>query len=334
MPRPPEVLGSSAPSTVAWKPGRDRWLCLAGGAALIVCAGAVYGFGAIAESMRDHLLLSSHQQGALALCGNVGLWVGSFTGGIVADTKGPRTAMLGGALFFGVGYGGMWLVLRSGATTASGGDNVAYLAAVLWLVSGLGSGWVYNATIFTNSANFGPAARAKVIGLLATLFGASSTIWSTVLNGCVGGKPQHAAAAPSAALSLQALALYATDEDDELLSAADGSDAGAPGAGYTCLGGWVNGGIVSYFFLLAVALPLITTVGAFASFRITNGTERAEADRSEGEEPVSQRLNISSGGVLVLLVFVGVTSGLVVGKDGQEVAVYIRKYTSNPHHTR
>jgi hypothetical protein len=38
-------------------------------------------------------------------------------GGLVADARGPRTAMLGGAGFFLVGYGGMYLLLRAGATS-------------------------------------------------------------------------------------------------------------------------------------------------------------------------------------------------------------------------
>jgi hypothetical protein len=52
-----------------------------------------------------------------------------------------------------------------------------------------------------------------VIGLLATLFGSSSTIWSTVLTGCVGGRPRRAEhAAPPALASGGSLgALAASD---------------------------------------------------------------------------------------------------------------------------
>jgi hypothetical protein len=313
--------------------GREgrRWVCLAGGTAMILCAGAVYGFGSIAQEMRRHLQLSAYQQGLLALCGNVGLWVGSFTGGIIADFRGPRMAMLGGATFFLVGYGGIWLLLRSGATT-SAGRHVAHLVSALWLCAGLGSGWVYNATIFTNSANFGLVARPKVIGLLATLFGASSTIWSTILNGCIGGEPHRSrpAATASYAHGLTARQPAADDLVEELLLPAvdDGSASGGEGVAgagtFTCVGGWVNGGLVSYFFLLAVALPSLTVLGAFSSFRITDASERSRADRADGENTISRRLNASSVGVLLVLLAVGLSSVLDVAADGDATAVWVR----------
>ena len=87
---------------------------------MILCAGAVYGFGSIAQEMRKHLHMSAYQQGLLALCGNVGLWIGSFTGGIIADFRGPRVAMLGGATFFLVGHGGIWMMLRSASRITCG----------------------------------------------------------------------------------------------------------------------------------------------------------------------------------------------------------------------
>lgn len=296
---------------------------------MILCAGAVYGFGSIAQEMRKHLHMSAYQQGLLALCGNVGLWIGSFTGGIVADFRGPRVAMLGGATFFLVGYGGIWLVLRSGITT-SAGQHVAYLVSALWLSAGLGSGWVYNATIFTNSANFGLAARPKVIGLLATLFGASSTIWSTLLNGCVGGH-SHRSWPPPAASYAHALAADLPVADDvveeELLPAADDGSAAGGGAStgtFTCVGGWVNGGLESYFFLLAVALPSLTVLGALSSFRITDASERRRADRADGEHNIARRLNASSVGVLLVLIAVGLSSVLSVVTDGGATAVSVR----------
>eukprot|EP01050_Picozoa_sp_SAG11_P009361 SAG11_NODE_872_length_6802_cov_8.951514_14_plen_81_part_00 len=53
------------------------------------------GSNAVAQELRDALLLSSFHEGLVALCGNVGLWIGSFSGGIFADVHGPRLVMLG-----------------------------------------------------------------------------------------------------------------------------------------------------------------------------------------------------------------------------------------------
>merc|ERR1719424_194360 len=104
---------------------------------------------------------------------------------MVAVSKGPRYALLCGAFFFLFGYGGMYLSLSSTLKCVRG----PVLAAVFWLLGGMGSGFVYNATVFTNSQNFSATLRGPIIGLLSTLFGASSTMWIIILNGCLGGNP-------------------------------------------------------------------------------------------------------------------------------------------------
>eukprot|EP01047_Picozoa_sp_COSAG01_P084457 COSAG01_NODE_18134_length_1098_cov_2.443443_1_plen_150_part_01 len=124
----------------------------------------------------------------VSIMGNCGLWFGSFLGGAIADTRGPRAAMTAGAALFLVGYGGIYLGLSHAVSALRHWQAVA----ALWLCSGLGSGFVYNATIFTTSQNFGRAGRAKVIGMLATLFGASSTVWSTAYSACLGGHARYA----------------------------------------------------------------------------------------------------------------------------------------------
>ena len=168
----------AAPTLAPVLPARDRWVCLAGGCALIICAGAVYGFGAIAADLKRQLKLDDSEQQTVGMMGNCGLWLGSFLGGVLADARGPRVAMLAGALLFIGGYGGMYLALADKIPSLR---HYQFVAA-LWLCCGLGSGFVYNATIFTNSQNFGQAGRARIIGMLATLFGASSTIWSTAFR--------------------------------------------------------------------------------------------------------------------------------------------------------
>ena len=201
---------------------------------------------------------------------------------------------------------------------------LARAAAALWLCSGLGSGWVYNATIFTNSANFGLESRAKVIGLLATLFGAASTIWSTVLNGCIGGRPQPG----SASLSALALGAAAVGPAGAEVSLLDAGSEGGEGA-FRCLGGWVNGGIAQYFLLLAIALPSLALFGAATSFRITDPSERARADWAgggDGSAAISRRLHLASSVVLALLATVVVTSAMDVAFDGEEAAVRIRMW--------
>jgi hypothetical protein len=62
---------------------------------------------------------------------------------------------------------------------------------------------------------------------------------------------------------------------------------------WECAGGWVDGGIVAYFFLLAVALPSLTVLGACVTFRITREEERARVDAAEGEAGRGRRRHCS-----------------------------------------
>ena len=119
----------------------SRWLCLATGCAMQVCAGAVYSFGSVAEDLKHNLeLKDAHEQGLISIAGNLGLWTGSFTGGILADARGPRVSMLGGAGLLFVGYGSMYLALSHRATALREPTIVAFF----YLLAGLGSGWVMN----------------------------------------------------------------------------------------------------------------------------------------------------------------------------------------------
>ena len=143
MPRAPEWGGSDG------SPGRgrcglsyeSRWLCLATGCAMQVCAGAVYSFGSVAEDLKQNLeLKDAHEQGLISIAGNLGLWIGSFTGGILADARGPRVSMLGGTGLFFVGYGAMYLALSHRVAPLRDPTAVAFF----YLLAGLGSGWVMN----------------------------------------------------------------------------------------------------------------------------------------------------------------------------------------------
>ena len=69
----------------------------------------------------------------VSIMGNCGLWFGSFLGGAIADTRGPRAAMTAGAALFLVGYGGIYLGLSHAVSALRHWQAVA----ALWLCSGL-----------------------------------------------------------------------------------------------------------------------------------------------------------------------------------------------------
>lgn len=354
----------------------SRWLCLATGCAMQVCAGAVYSFGSVAEDLKHNLeLKDAHEQGLISIAGNLGLWTGSFTGGILADARGPRVSMLGGAGLLFVGYGSMYLALSHRVTALREPTIVAFF----YLLAGLGSGWVMNSVralltrlphlsttvtvvplpltchcrcllvasqaMFTNTQNWEPARRAKVVSILATLMGAAATIWSTLYTGCLGGHVEHShvtaaeghtpgssdmAIAPP---SLGGLAISAPrpdtySYDDYVLPAgsAGGGDGTTDGQ-YSCSGGWVNGDVASFFGLLAVVPPAITLFGAWASFRMENDEQRRYADVQDGgDEVITRRLGQGVRALLAVLFAVGLSSMLAVVFDGDTGAVHVNQW--------
>ena len=312
-----------------------------------VCAGAVYSFGSIADDLkRDLELKDAHQQGLIAISGNLGLWVGSFTGGLLADARGPRVAMLGGAGLFFIGYGEMYLALSHRGPQFLR-DPV--LVAFFYLLAGLGSGWVMNSAMFTNTQNWSTARRAKVVSILATLMGAAATIWSTLFTGCIGGRAEQitvttAVAAPGASARLGTavgwaggLAIASPAPQDfyyEVDLSSEGSDGGggqqpqsATTSRYSCVGGWVNGDVASFFGLLALVLPAITLFGAAVSFRMEDAAQRTKADTLDGgDEAVARRLAQGVNTLVAVLVTVGVSSVLAVTLDGDVSAVRVDEW--------
>ena len=107
--------------------------------------------------------------------------------------------------------------------------------------------------------------------MLATLFGAASTIWATILNGCIGGHPalyntsSTTTAAPqiaygaAAAVAMDGGVRFARGGDAGVLAARLPFDhsATSTSAVSVCEGGWPGGDLAQYFLLLAVLLPLL-----------------------------------------------------------------------------
>ena len=334
-PAAPEAQTNRGPADVEAGEGgnclaRNRWLCLAAGCGMQVCAGAVYSFGAIADDLKQNLeLKDAFDQSMISIAGNLGLWAGSFTGGLLADARGPREVMLGGAALLFVGYGAVYLALSHRVDAL----REPLIVAFFYLLAGLGSGWVMNSAMFTNTQNWGPARRAKVVSILATLMGAAATIWSTLLTGCLGGHAELSrVVGSSSAREVATLAGGLAISAPQLSYGAelDGSGGGgqAPAAAYHCVGGWVNGDVVSFFGLLALALPAITLFGAWASFRMEDEEQRAQADADDGgDEAITRRLEQGVRALLAVLFTVGVCSVIVAMNDGEEAAVRVDQWS-------
>ena len=55
MPRPGAAASAAALTVTTGAPREDRWVCLAAGFVCIICAGTVYGFGAVRADLKRAL---------------------------------------------------------------------------------------------------------------------------------------------------------------------------------------------------------------------------------------------------------------------------------------
>ncbi|CAM3825378.1 putative MFS-type transporter YhjX [Vibrio aerogenes CECT 7868] len=149
---------------------RRRWLILTAGCFINLCIGSMYAWSVFSAPMADYLSqLNGTQLTAadLAIVFVVANSVGPVTmisGGRINDMFGPKLVILVGGLMFG---GGM---VFSGFAT-----SITHLIVGYGLLTGLGLGMVYGATIST-SIKFFPDKRGLVGGLSTALFGISSVI--------------------------------------------------------------------------------------------------------------------------------------------------------------
>ena len=284
-----------------------RWACLGGGFVLIVCGGAVYGFGSIAQDVKAALAATDPEMSLISTAGTIGLWLGSFTGGLVADVWGPRVVMGAAAICIGLGYGAAW-----GALSSTGGGRggraewaTPTVVAIAWGVAGLASGWIYNATIFTNSKNWRPAQRGYIVGALATVFGLSSTMWAAILNGCVGGALAHPSNASVSGTS--------TSTSWKCSSASGGRRV------------LMNGDLNSFLLLQTIALPIMVAIGACVSLRMESvDVERAEASELARGIRAPCRIAALFVTIVALLIIVGSVTIASVAGDGSAAIVYLR----------
>ena len=147
-----------------------RWSILVACCFINLCIGSMYAWSVFSAPMADYLnqLHGSHLTGAdlaivFIVCNSVGP-ITMITGGKINDTFGPKTVIFIGGLMFG---GGMFLC---GMAT-----EVKHLVWAYGLLTGLGLGMVYGATISTCIKYF-PDKRGLVGGLTTAIFGISSVI--------------------------------------------------------------------------------------------------------------------------------------------------------------
>lgn len=148
---------------------KRRWI-LAASCFINLCVGSMYAWSVFASPMAEYLsqlhgtpITSANLAIVFVICNSVGP-ITMITGGKINDTLGPRLVVFIGGLMFG---GGMIL--------CGFASEISHLVWAYGILTGLGLGMVYGATIST-SIKFFPDKRGFVGGVTTALFGISSVI--------------------------------------------------------------------------------------------------------------------------------------------------------------
>lgn len=149
---------------------KKRWLILSASCFINLCIGSMYAWSVFSAPMADYLqqLTGAPVSGAdlaivFVVCNSIGP-ITMITGGRINDSFGPNRVIFVGGLMFG---GGMFLCGYA--------SSITQLVLAYGVLTGLGLGMVYGATIST-SIKFFPDKRGLVGGLTTALFGISSVI--------------------------------------------------------------------------------------------------------------------------------------------------------------
>lgn len=149
---------------------KKRWLILVACCFINLCIGSMYAWSVFSAPMAAYLsqlnginLTPANLSIVFIVANSIGP-ITMITGGKINDTFGPRFVIFVGGLMFG---GGMFL---SGYAT-----HLDHLILSYGLLTGLGLGMVYGATIST-AIKFFPDKRGLVGGVTTALFGISSVI--------------------------------------------------------------------------------------------------------------------------------------------------------------
>ncbi|MFH2503964.1 OFA family MFS transporter [Klebsiella indica] len=149
---------------------KKRWRILIASCFINLCVGSMYAWSVFATPMADYLsqlhnanITSADLAIVFVICNSVGP-ITMISGGKINDTFGPRMVIFTGGLMFG---GGMIL--------CGFASQISHLIWAYGILTGLGLGMVYGATIST-SIKFFPDKRGFVGGVTTALFGISSVI--------------------------------------------------------------------------------------------------------------------------------------------------------------
>ena len=151
----------------------NKWLSFACGFAMMAAAGTEYMFSTYAPQLKTLMGYSQTQINFLGTCGNLGISLGFYMG-IINDFTNARIVSLLGAIFLFLG----WFLLYLGSISFF---PTNYLTMSLFMfMQGTGSAACYTAAIANNVPKFSGKSRGTVVGILVSMFGLTSAIFSPI----------------------------------------------------------------------------------------------------------------------------------------------------------
>ncbi len=162
---------------------KRRWLVLIASCLINLCIGALYAWSVFASPMAAHISQVQNLSGekaisasSLAIVFSIANMVGPITmigGGKLVRTVGPRTVILIGGIWFGIG-----MVLSGFAS------SVGMLILGFGICCGLAMGMTYGCTV-SNCVKFFPDKRGLAGGLTTASYGLSSVIVPLIANAII-----------------------------------------------------------------------------------------------------------------------------------------------------
>ncbi|KAI1434683.1 MFS general substrate transporter [Xylaria sp. CBS 124048] len=148
---------------------------------IALACGTNYGYSAWGPQFADKLHLSATESEVIGLSGNLGMYLMGVPVGMFTDSRGPRPAVLGGAVLLGLGY----LPLQRAYDAGQG--------SVLWLsfasfLTGLGGCAAFAAVVKASALNW-PHHRGTATAFPIAAFGLSAFFFSLVSSIFFPGNP-------------------------------------------------------------------------------------------------------------------------------------------------
>lgn len=143
------------------------------GMAMMTAAGTEYMYSTYSEDLKDLMGYNQTETNFVGTCTNLGIYLGFYMG-FLYDYAGARVVSLVSAVFFFVGWFGAYLSVTDTIPSAY------WSLGLFMFIQGNGGSAAYAASIGNNLKKFPARVRGVVCGVLVSMFGLASAIFSPI----------------------------------------------------------------------------------------------------------------------------------------------------------